>query len=81
MDELCLIYVDKVLDIFCFDYEKICCNVCFVIKYRYCDNVRFLDEIVKDKDEVIDMSDFLEIIFDVIQCIVEVLNKVNEKFV
>lgn len=54
------------MDIFCFDYEKICCNVCFVIKYRYCDNVWFLDEIVKDKDEVIDMSDFLEIIFDVI---------------
>lgn len=79
MDEPCPIHADKVLDIFCFDHEKICCNVCFATKHRHCDNVRSLDEIAKDKDEVIDMSDFLETISDATQCTVEALNKANEK--
>lgn len=78
MDEPCPIHADKVLDIFCFDHEKICCNVCFATKHRHCDNVRSLDEIAKDKDKVIDMSDFLETISDATQCIVEALNKANE---
>lgn len=79
MDEPCPIHADKVLDIFCFDHEKICCNVCFATKHRHCDNVRSLDEIAKDKDEVIDMSDFLETISDATQFTVEALNKANEK--
>lgn len=81
MDEPCPVHADKVLEIFCFDHEKICCNVCFATEHRNCDNVRSLDEIAKDKDEIIDMSDFVDTMSRATQCTVEALNKANEKLV
>lgn len=47
MDEFCWSYVGKFIEVFCLDYEKLCCSVCFVIEYRYCEYVEILEDIVK----------------------------------
>lgn len=65
MDEMCFVYFDKFLEVFCFDYRKFCCSICFVIDYRKCDEVFFLDEIVNEKIEIFDIDEFLNKLFEV----------------
>lgn len=47
MDEFCCFYLGKFVEVFCVDYDNLCCSICFVIKYRYCECVEVLDEIIK----------------------------------
>lgn len=42
----------KLMEVFCLDYDKFCCSICFVIKYRYCECVEILEDVMKEMLEI-----------------------------
>lgn len=42
IEEICWIYRGKIVDIFCKDYNELCCDVWMVFIYIYCLGVYFL---------------------------------------
>lgn len=77
IDENCVIYRGKVVDIFCCDYNKLCCCVCFVNQYRRCINFDLIDEIVMNFDKS-DMIEKFELLLSFYDCIMELQEK-NKK--
>lgn len=43
----------KLMEVFCLDYDKFCCSICFVIKYRYCECVEIIEDVMKEMLEII----------------------------
>lgn len=41
----CLVYIDKLLEVYCFDYSEFGCIYCLIKVYKECKIVLFLDEI------------------------------------
>lgn len=57
-----MVYIDKVIEVYCFDYEKFGCIFCLIMVYKKCDVVLLLDEF----DEK-DLDIFLKICIEVMK--------------
>ncbi|XP_062599876.1 E3 ubiquitin-protein ligase TRIM56-like [Saccostrea cucullata] len=51
VEEPCMIHKNKVLEVYCFDHETLCCSVCFATLHRKCDEVKSLEEVVEKMGE------------------------------
>ncbi|XP_062583485.1 transcription intermediary factor 1-alpha-like [Saccostrea cucullata] len=54
IEEPCTIHKNKVLEVYCFDHEVLCCSVCFATLHRKCDEVKSLEEVAEGMGETID---------------------------
>lgn len=45
VNEFCLLYFKKCVDVFCFDYGVLCCILCMFFSYKYCLYVELLDKV------------------------------------
>lgn len=44
----CLVYINRLIDVYCIDYEEFGCSFCLIIKYKDCKMVFLLDEVVEN---------------------------------
>lgn len=51
----CVVYINRVIEVYCYDYEKFGCCFCLIIVYKECKIVLLLDEIVEN-----DLENFLK---------------------
>lgn len=58
----CLVYIDKLIEVYCFDYGNFGCIYCLIIVYKVCKIVLLLDEI----DEK-DLENFLKSVINEIR--------------
>lgn len=55
----CEVYIDKLIEVYCFDYDKFGCCFCLIIVYKECKSVLLLDEMV-DNDLFIVLKSFIK---------------------
>lgn len=51
IEDICVIYRGRIVDIFCKDYNDLCCGVCFVNCYKKCVNFDLIDVFVMSFDK------------------------------
>lgn len=55
----CVIYLYKLIDVYCFNYEKLGCSFCLNIEYKDCDIVFLVEEIVENDIDIL-MKNFIK---------------------
>lgn len=71
IDEICIEYKGKIVELFCLGYWMFCCVLCFVMNYWECYGIKMIDELVID---IKSMGEFVE----VVDVMIEIVYRVDE---